>query len=250
MKNRRPAVIFLVCLALLSLAGLMMFHPIPQDPAYHNFADKRGYFGLPNFWNVISNLPFLIFGTMGFIFCFTKRKTGAYISWTVFFLGTAMVCFGSGYYHWNPDNATLIWDRLPMTIAFMALFVAVVSEQMNEKTEIFLLFPALILGAGSIVWWVHTGDLRFYAWVQFAPLLILPFILILFPAHYSHRFYLFFALGFYILAKVAEFYDHAIFSLTAGSISGHSIKHILASLAPFCIYLMLLRRKPLHSQTA
>jgi hypothetical protein len=50
------------------------------------------------------------------------------------------------------------------------------------------------------------------------------------------------ALGIYIAAKVAEYYDHAVFVSTGALISGHSLKHLLAALAPFLVYVMLKRR--------
>jgi hypothetical protein len=85
--------------------------------------------------------------------------------------------------------------------------------------------------------------LRIYAWVQFAPLLAIVLLLALFPARYSHRSYLAYGLGFYALAKVTEIADVRIASLTSGALSGHTLKHLLAALAPFCVYLMLRMRK-------
>ena len=34
--------------------------PITQYPSYHNFADTRTFFGIPNFFDVISNIPFFM----------------------------------------------------------------------------------------------------------------------------------------------------------------------------------------------
>ncbi|MHB8535361.1 MAG: hypothetical protein ACYDBW_07945 [Sulfuricaulis sp.] len=142
----------------------------------------------------------------------------------------------------KPANDTLVWDRLPMSIGFMALSVAVLSEHVNPRLEAYLLGPAIILGIGSVVYWHYTGDLRLYVLVQFLPLLLLPVILLLFKGRYAHRGLLLLALAIYIASKLAEYYDRAVFALTGNIISGHSLKHLLAALALLAVYGMLRRR--------
>jgi hypothetical protein len=44
------------------LASLLGLPPIVQDQNYHDFADQRTLFGIPHFWNVISNIPFIGIG--------------------------------------------------------------------------------------------------------------------------------------------------------------------------------------------
>lgn len=233
----------LALVALLAFVGLLSLDPIRQPLAYHDFADKRIFLGIPNFANVVSNIPFFVIGVMGLAWCFTPPKTGASASWAVFFVGVVLVCFGSGYYHATPENATLVWDRLPMTLAFMGLFVALLVEHLNDSLGRYLLPPALVVGLASVGWWSYADDLRFYVWVQCLPLLTIPLVLVLFPATYTHRSYLLYGLGFYALAKIAESYDRELFALTANTFSGHSMKHVLAALGPFFVYLMLKRRK-------
>ncbi|HJQ62400.1 MAG TPA: hypothetical protein VJ834_06030, partial [Burkholderiales bacterium] len=111
-----------VSLTLLAVA--LSLDPIAQDPAYHDFADRRAALGVPNFLNVASNVAFFAVGVAGMALCSFRQVHGAQASWTVLFLGAALVAVGSGYYHWAPDNASLVWDRLPMTVGFMGLFVA------------------------------------------------------------------------------------------------------------------------------
>jgi hypothetical protein len=232
--------VLLVPLALMIIA----LDPIRQDPAYHLFADARSYCGVPNFLNAISNFAFLLVGAIGAFFCLRHPLPGAARSWTVFFLGVAFVFLGSGYYHWAPDNRTLVWDRLPMTIAFMGLFAGLLSEHMGARLERAVLAPAIAVGIASVAWWAYTDDLRFYVWVQFAPLLAIPLVLATYEAQYTHRRYLMYGLACYLLAKVAEFYDREIFTLTTHALSGHSLKHLLAALAPFYVYRMLRLRQP------
>src|SRR5438105_2709142 len=52
-------------LALAAVVTLAAVPPFPQDPAYHGFADQRTLFGVPHALNVLSNLPFVVFGLFG-----------------------------------------------------------------------------------------------------------------------------------------------------------------------------------------
>ena len=235
----------LILVPALSFIGFFSSESMPQDLTYHNFADQRVFAGIPNFANVASNILFLAIGALGFVLCLRKNRGSA--PWTTFFVGIALVCFGSGYYHLLPQNATLVWDRLPITLAFMGLFVALLSEHIDESLGRFLLVPALAVGAASVGWWRYADDLRFYYWVQFTPLLVIPVLLALFSSRYKHRMYLLYGVGSYVLAKIAEKYDHELFALTSNFISGHSVKHILAALGALFVYLMLRQRSPTAS---
>lgn len=240
----------LVLLMLGPLAWLMIGHgePILQDRGYHVFADARTCLGIANFGNVATNALFLLTGLLGMAWCW-RNRSGAWHSWLVFFTGVALVFAGSAYYHSAPGDNTLVWDRLPMTVAFMGLFAALlsehVSEHLNAKLELPLLVIALAVGIFSVFWWQYSGDLRVYVWVQGAPLLAIPYVIAAFPGRYDHRHYLLYGVGFYALAKVAEVLDHEIYAATGALISGHSVKHLTAALAVLCVLLMLKRRQSL-----
>ena len=238
---RLPVLLLLVFGPLL---GLLFIYgkPIPQDPGYHVFADVRTCLGLQNFGNVASNLLFLAVGAIGMAECFRNAGTPARLSWFVFFLGVALVFFGSGYYHRAPSDDSLVWDRLPMTIAFMGLFSAMLSEHVSPKPERWLLIALVVIGIASVLWWRHTDDLRAYIWVQAIPLFVIPYLIAVYPGRATHRHYLLYGVGFYALAKGAEVLDYEIYDATLTAISGHSLKHVLAAAAPYCVFLMLKRR--------
>ncbi len=239
-NNLRYLVLFIVVFG--SLIGMHIPTPFGQDLIYHEFADRRYFMGIPNILDVLSNLPFLIVGFLGFVYTLKKRQKEAPYSWIVFFAGVGLVAFGSAYYHWEPTNNTLVWDRLPMTIGFMGLFIGLLAEFINPKIEKYLLIPALITGVMSVVYWHYFNDLRFYYWVQLVPLITIPIVIILFKARYTHSIYMIFALFFYLMAKLTEKFDHQIFNGLTESISGHTIKHFLAAIAIYLIFLMLKRR--------
>jgi len=233
-------VVLLVGAMTVSLAALLLLPPLLQDQAYHQFADQRKLFGIPNFWNVISNLPFIAVGAAGLWQVQRHAMTVALFS------GMILTGLGSSYYHLNPSDATLLWDRLPMTICFAAILAVLVQERVNPKAGSLILWLLLAIGISSIVLWRWTGDLRLYAWAQFFPLLALVLILQLFEPKYTGSFYWVVAIAFYALAKVFEHFDEEIFS--AGRVlSGHMLKHLAAAAAGFAILLLFKRRRPINS---
>ena len=224
-----------------SLLAIIFIPVIPQDPSYHNFADDRTLWSIPNVFNVVSNIPLFIVGLIGLIFCAKHPTTAGIWSWRIFFGAVTFISVGSAYYHWTPNNWTLFWDRLPMVIGFMALFVSLLSEFIHARFEVILLIPLCMLGIASVIYWHFTDDLRFYAWVQFFPLLYITIVFLLYRQRSTYQSYLFAALGLYILAKVVEVFDKAFFSMTLQNISGHSLKHLLSILAVYILYLRLRR---------
>ncbi|HKU69742.1 MAG TPA: hypothetical protein VJQ51_02790, partial [Burkholderiales bacterium] len=129
--------------------------------------------------------------------------------------------------------------------AFMGLFVALLAEQLNknERDETTMLVAALVIGIGSVVLWKYTNDLRVYLWVQVTPLLVIPYLITVYPGQFTHRHYLLYGVGFYALAIIAQYLDYGMYNATGKAISGHSFKHLVAAGAPFCLFLMLRRRK-------
>lgn len=230
--------LLIAAVAVASLVAAFWLDRIPQDPAYHQFADSSALFGIPNFCNVATNLPFLIVGMIGFALQSRLRVQALRAQYAAFCIGVTLVSIGSAYYHWAPSTPTLLWDRLPMTVAFMALFSAVVEDRLSERLGRVLLWPFVVAGVTSIAWWYWTelagrGDLRPYAIVQFLPMLLIPLILLLFKGHGLRDCWLWATLAAYLFAKVAEYFDTAVYGST-GMLSGHSIKHLLAALAVWC----------------
>lgn len=217
--------------------------PIRQPQEYYNFADQRAFSGIPNFFDVTTNLAFLFVGIAGLRFCLKNRWEGVRPAWIALFVGLASVSLGSGYFHWNPGDDTLVWDRVSLTIGFMGLFVAILGEYVSIRLGKFLLVPALLLGTTSVFYWHWFGDLRFYFWIQFMPLLAIPVVMVLFRSGYSHQGFLIATVGCYVLAKITEIYDREIFIFTQRLFSGHSLKHLLAALGCFALVVMLKRRK-------
>jgi hypothetical protein len=242
--RRAFPVLAFVGLAVTSIVSLLLLPAIPQDQAYHQFADQRTIFGIPNFWNVVSNLPFLVIGAAGL---WQFRRDAAM---TVFFLGVFLTGIGSSYYHWNPHDGTLFWDRLPMTFSFAALLALIVGERVSRPAGAVLLWPALALGVFSLLLWRWTDDLRLYFWVQFFPAFAAILLFSLYPAKYTRAYYWLVAMALYAIAKLFEFTDAEIYSV-GGLMSGDTVKHLAAAAAWFAILRYLQVREPIvETETA
>jgi len=243
-QNQNVLGVSLLGIAVAGMFALALsLDPIAQPLGYHAFADNRRLFGVDNFWNVVSNLPLLVFGLSGLVYTLRARPIGARRSWIVFFAALALVSIGSGGYHLAPDNTRLVWDRLPIAVALVALFVAMLAEHVGLAQERWLI-PGVLLGAATVVYWHYTDDLRLYLWVQSFTLIGVLIFLLLFRPNYPARGWLLAALVLFMLAKIVEYYDVGIFRVTGGLVGGHAIKHFLAGFAPLAVQIMLMRRRP------
>src|SRR5579871_722758 len=245
------APVLLVAVAVLIAIIALLLPPIPQPISYHDFADHRSWFGIPNFGDVISNVSFAIIGMWGLIVLFTPHATkfsDPRERWlyTFMFASLILTAFGSGYYHLASGNARLVWDRIPIMMVFMALLAAVIAERVSVPAGL-ALFPVLeMVGVASVLVWRAGelrghGDLRFYAAVQVYAILILLLALLL-PAKYTRGSDFAVVVGFYILAKILEESDRAVFAL-GHVVSGHTLKHLAAAAAGYWILRMLQKRE-------
>ena len=252
--GRRSAIGLIGGLAVLAAAGAWLAPPIPQDPAYHRLADSRPWLGIPNALNVLSNVGFLLVGALGLAFVMGPggrgpafREPGERWPYVVFFGGLLLTGLGSGYYHWEPGNARLAWDRLPLAITLMGLLAATIAERIGVKAGLRLLGPLVLIAAGSVVYWHWTelrgaGDLRPYALVQFYPIVAVPLMLWWLPPRYTRGGELLAAAATYAAAKAPELLDGWFLSVTH-VVSGHTLKHLLAALAGYWVLRMLRHRR-------
>lgn len=247
MSRGQQKVLLLVLIAITAVIVIFQLAPIPQDQRYHVFADRRNILGIDNCWDVLSNIPFVLVGIYGLVVLIARRRLSSerstYRAYALFFTGLALTGMGSAYYHLKPNNARLVWDRLPMTVAFMSFFSAIAGEYISDKAGRYLLAPSLIIGVLSVVYWHLTeeagnGDLRPYILVQFLPGVLTPVILVMFSSVRVRKKDVFMVLAFYAVAKVCECFDVPIFSL-ANVVSGHSLKHLVAALGAYWVLRML-----------
>lgn len=248
MKNTR--IIWVIALTLLSLAAAFLLPAMPQPLEYHHFADQRDMYGIHNFLDVISNFAFLFDGSLGLATVFLRRRHFAsareHWPYTIFFLGVLLTAPGSGYYHLAPDNETLFWDRLPMTIAFMGLIASQIVDRINIRAGLILLFPMVGIGMASVIYWRATehmgvGNVLPYGILQGYSVVILFLLTILFPSRYTRGNDLYWVFGWYLLSKLLETFDAEVLMMNH-LISGHTLKHLAAAGAGLTVAMMLARR--------
>src|SRR5476651_548141 len=173
-QSLRARVGLLIAVCVVAIGGFWLFtEPMEQPQWYHDFADQRPMLGIPHALNVLSNAPFILVGVVGIAFLLGARshRPGVFLEpvergpYWVYFIGLVLTGIGSSYYHANPNNETLVWDRAALAITFMGLFTAILAERIDVWCARWLLVPLVLLGAGSVFWWDHTerigaGDLR------------------------------------------------------------------------------------------
>ena len=243
---------YLIASTLLSVAAAFLLPAVPQPAEYHRFADARGLFGVANFLDVVSNAGFLIVGMGGLLLVLTGRtpfeRESERWPYVIFFIGVALTALGSGYYHLVPDNERLVWDRLPMTIAFMSLIAAQIAERIGIRTGLALLVPMLLMGFASVGYWIATeragaGNVVPYAVLQAYAVLMLLALTALYPSRYTRGSDLYWVFAAYLAAKVLETFDRDLFAL-GHLVSGHTLKHLAAAIASLLVLRMLLLRSP------
>jgi hypothetical protein len=217
--------------------------PHPQDPAYHNFVDRRVMMHIPHALNVLSNVGFLLAGAWAFLR--TARSTLAgwerSAAW-IFAAGLVLTGLGSAWYHWAPSNASLVWDRLPLSALFPTVLAVVIGDRVSRPAGRALLGPLALGAVASVLYWQRYDDLRPYGLAQFLPMLLIPLMLVLFPGQRPTA-PLLVGVAIYALGKVAELSDGRIFAL-GGIVSGHTIKHVLAAAAALFIVRWMVAGSP------
>jgi hypothetical protein len=233
----------------IGLLALLYHGAIPQPADYHAFADTRGLLFLPNALDVLSNIGFLLVGVWGLwslkSIPYNPVSSITRSAYFAFMVALMLTAFGSGYYHLAPDNARLVWDRLPIGLACGALLVGGFAEN-HRQTSKFALPVMLLVAVVSVIWWavserLSVGDLRAYLALQAAPLILIPLWQWASGKPTRDRAAFGCAVLLYVLAKIAELNDAQLHALL-GLVSGHTLKHILASLAALVLTAEMLRK--------
>ena len=242
---------YIITFTAVSFAAAFLLPSVPQPLSYHEFADDRRLFDIPNFLDVASNAAFLFAGVGGLIVALNPRTAFEYACerwpYAIFFIGIALTAFGSGYYHLAPDNERLFWDRLPMTIAFMSLISSQVVDRLNVRAGIALLLPLLLIGGASVVYWIATerggsGNLVPYAVLQGYTVVVALVIASLHPSRYTRGNDIFWAFAAYLSAKILEILDRPVLAL-GHLVSGHTLKHLAAAISAVVVLRMLMLRR-------
>jgi hypothetical protein len=220
---------------------------LPQDAAYHRFADARTLLGIPRSLDVISSAAFAIVGMSGLILMATRRPrlvSSTYAASALLsFVGLLITAAASAAYHLAPDDAGLALDRHAMGIVFAGILGMVATERISDRAGIALAGFSLLIGQASVLWWTSKASVTPYVVLQFGGLLIVAVCLFL-PRRGAGPHWGLLLLA-YALAKLCEHFDAEVFALTGESVSGHTLKHLVAALAAWTLVQPLLRPRKL-----
>lgn len=247
-RQARAVLAMALSAAVLPWLAAFVFAPLAQPQEYHDFADQRTLLGVPHALNVLSNLPFLLVGVLGLRAFYLGMLSGttsraARAPWRAMFLGVALTAIGSSYYHLDPTDATLVWDRLPMALGFAGLVAGTLADRVPR-----LAWPALAAlvatGVGSVAYWAGSGNLVPYLAMQLSFVAVALLATAMIRSPYTRAGWLFGGLVLYAAAIVGERLDSVIDVALGGIVSGHTLKHLLAAAAIYVLYRMLSTRRP------
>jgi hypothetical protein len=219
---------------------LLLHGPVAQPDHYNDFADRSTLFGIPHAGDVLSNIGFAVVAMWGWIRLRPQRSHAAlrhgWCGYQLFLIGLLLTAVGSGYYHLAPDNERLVWDRLPIGLAAAGVLAGVRAETRCDTHASRYAAIITVLAILSVAWWhytdspQHPGDLRPYLLLQGLPLVLIPLWQAIYGAPRRDRIWFGVAVLLYVLAKLAEVWDHELLA-RLGWISGHTLKHLLATAA-------------------
>ncbi|HEX7920810.1 MAG TPA: hypothetical protein VF583_07645 [Bradyrhizobium sp.] len=229
---------------------------IAQPADYNDFADHSTVSGIPHAADVLSNAGFALVAIWGWLALRPHRSSdrlrAGWPGYRLFLIGLFLTAFGSAFFHLAPGNGRLTWDMLPIALAGAGLLVGVrgdtrpISTTNPGSTANIEAIVLALFATASVAWWVHTdrhgaGDLRPYLLLQVLPLVLIPLWQAIYRAPRTERIAFAAAMGLYVVAKIAEVLDHRIAD-TLGFVSGHTLKHLIATAATAAIVWGLTRR--------
>ncbi|MDQ3842878.1 MAG: alkaline phytoceramidase [Bacteroidota bacterium] len=234
--------------SVLRILALLLIGPVPQDLQYHLFADQRRIWGIPNFLNVVTNLPFLFVGLWGLLAIKKAEEKQLKFIGSTLFTGFLLLTFGSGYYHLWPNNETLVYDRIPIAVIILSFFAFIIYDRVDSKKGFTAFILLNLLGILSVIYWIGSehigrGDLRWYGMAQFFPLIAIPLVMFLYKSAFNPWKEILLIYLFFGLAKFTETFDKEIYHWLGTTISGHSLKHLLMAAAGYMIVLLMRLRK-------
>ncbi|XP_057427704.1 uncharacterized protein LOC130721175 isoform X2 [Lotus japonicus] len=243
-KTRVLFAAFLCCIS------FFLFTPkIPRSLNHHRFADLRNLLGVPNTLNVITNFPFLVVGVLGLVLAleggvFNISSQAEVWAWVLFYAGILGYAFGSTYYHLKPDNNRVLWDMLPMMVAYSSLFSSLVVERIGKCIGLCCMCALLLSAFICVIYERLCDDIRLCLMFQFILPLAIAAVSLVYRSNYTDSRYWLSSIGIYLLGKFVAVVDRKLYRVNNYVISGHSLEHLCLALIPFLLGVMLIYREP------
>lgn len=244
--------------AVLALLAVAIAAPaVAQSAHHHHFADQRAWGWVPFAADVLSNLPFLLWGVLGLGLLARQPRSVACVAdaasrglMTLFFAGLVVTACLSACYHWQPDNAGLALDRLGMVVAFAGLMGLAAAGRISARAGALLALAVLLLGPMSIWVWSASGNVLPWAVLQFGGMLLVLCLALLKPQPGAPAIRWGWVIVIYAIAKGFEMADEAVYAATSQLLSGHSLKHVVASFAAWPVVFALMSHRKSRAEFA
>ena len=248
--SRRERLLAGFLLLLWVLAAAAPALPMPAALAV-GFADGRGWHGLPNALDVLSNLPFALLGLAG-LWRLHRADRWAHpepgadehagnaldCAW-LFFAGLLVTAAGSAFFLLQPDVHRLAADRAGMAVAFAGLVGLAACERVSPRAGWATAWCTLAGGLLAAAVAAETGNVLPWALVQFGGMALVLAMALVPRVRGALGLNLGAVIACYAVAKLLEVGDHAIYEATGHLVSGHTLKHLVAALAALPVLAMV-----------
>lgn len=218
---------------------------VAQHAYYHAFADQRTLWGVPCALDVLSNLAFALLGAWGLLRLYGQPTSTAHAAGsqrnlaTLFFAGLVLTAVCSTAYHLHPNDVGLAIDRLGMVSAFAGLLGLAVADRISARAGLWVATAVLALGPIAVLVWATTGNLLPWSVLQGGGMVLIVVLALRSPVGGAWGIPLAAVIAWYVLAKLLELGDHAVFAATQGWVSGHSLKHVCAAMAAWPVIALM-----------
>jgi len=246
--SRRECLLAAAALALLLTAVLAPALPT-EAFALRAFADQRPWHGVDNAMDVLSNLPFAVFGLWGLwqlrrfdAAAVADEPPGSTLdcAW-LFFAGLLVTAAGSAFFHLQPDEMRLAADRAGMTVAFAGLVGLAACERVSQRAGWALAWSTLGGGLLAVACAAEAGNLMPWGAVQFGGMAVVLALALTPKVPGAVGLRLGGVIALYAAAKLLEAGDAWVYEATGHLVSGHTLKHGVAALAALPVIAALQR---------
>lgn len=219
-------------------AALQSVWPLAQPASYHHFADERALGEFHNASDVLSNLVILAAGVLnlGWVIRHWRHRPPQFAGMCVAAPGLVLTAFGSAWYHAAPTDATLVWDRLPMTIVFAGILAMLWTSVTRQRVNWAQMLIGVAVSLGTIGYWLVFDSLWPYAILQFGGLAVI--VVMTLTARVDAPLAWALVIVFYAIAKVFETFDWQVWALSDHLFAGHALKHVASGFAGAALLLI------------